>query len=260
MRTSSAMSMSTVHGGESDSGDPAPALRPPAAAELATALALGDYGRAAAVECSAALRVEIVQAERASGRQEPDFASRAMTCMAIALAQRGNLHDAIAMLNAEVRTAKELSEQLSGQGCNPSERAVLEQCLVGPDREETYDSNKETVRDELFDLFGVWIGLSLMPACLHFLRSVNGSAPSVRPCAHMVAKRAWRLRWAPTRARVSRCVCASTLMRRVGTHRIYPARPRTPRKRITKRAEKEKEKELGDGARHACTRVRGRPA
>ena len=156
------MSASAV--GEDGSGEQAPALRPPPASELAAALALGDYERAAAVECSAALRVEITLVERASGRHEPEIASRAMTRLAIALGQRGNMDDAIAMLNAEARIAKGLSEQLSGQGCNPAERARLEKCLVRPEREEMYDSVRETVRNELFDLFGIWIGLSLMPA------------------------------------------------------------------------------------------------
>ena len=55
-----------------------------------------------------------------------------MTRMAIALAQRGNMDGAIAKLNAEARAAKGLSEQLSGQGCTPAERARLEQCLVRP--------------------------------------------------------------------------------------------------------------------------------
>ena len=156
------MSASAV--GEDGSGEQAPALRPPPASELAAALALGDYERAAAVECSAALRVEITLVERASGRHEPEIASRAMTRLAIALGQRGNMDDAIAMLNAEARIAKGLSEQLSGQDCNPAERARLEKCLVRPEREEMYDSVRETVRNELFDLFGIWIGLSLMAA------------------------------------------------------------------------------------------------
>lgn len=68
------------------------------------------------------------------------------------------MEDAIAMLNAEARLAKELSEHLAGQGCNPSERAVLEKCLVRPEREDSYILCRETVRNELFDLFGIWIG------------------------------------------------------------------------------------------------------
>jgi hypothetical protein len=126
--------------------------------DLAAALALGDYERAAAVECSTALRVEAAIAERASGRREPVFASRAITSMAIALGRRGQMEDAIAMLNAEARLAKELSEHLAGQGCNPSERAVLEKCLVRAEREDSYILCRETVRNELFDLFGIWIG------------------------------------------------------------------------------------------------------
>ena len=203
--------------------DPAPALRPPP--ELAVALALGDYERAAAVKCSAAMRVQIVQAEQASGRQDADFGSRAMTHMAIALGKRGNMHDAVVMLTSEASMAKGLPEQLSRQACNASERAVLEQCLVGPEREEMYASSSETVRNELFDLFGIWIGLSLMPAC-----------PPDRLSSHLLAFLAIG-------------GCASKLMLRVGIHRIFAARPRTAGERITRTKEKE-----SDGERHACNR------
>ena len=156
--------------------------------DLAAALALGDYERAAAVECSTALRVEAAIAERASGRREPVFASRAITSMAIALGRRGQMEDAIAMLNAEARLAKELSEHLAGQGCNPSERAVLEKCLVRAEREDSYILCRETVRNELFDLFGIWIGSgphtrlpARAPACPR--ACLPGRAPAACPRA-----------------------------------------------------------------------------
>ena len=146
---------------------------------LATALALGDFERAAAVECSAALRVEAAQTERASGRREPDFASRAMTSMAIALGKRGEMDDAIAMLNAEARLVQRLAERLAAQDCIPSERAVLERCLVSPEREDDHESCRETVRNELFDLFGIWVGQFPILACLHAVP--RAGAPACPP-------------------------------------------------------------------------------
>ena len=146
---------------------------------LATALELGDFERAAAVECSAALRVEAAQTERASGRREPDFASRAMTSMAIALGKRGEMDDAIAMLNAEARLVQRLAERLAAQDCIPSERAVLERCLVSPEREDDHESCRETVRNELFDLFGIWVGQFPLLACLHAVP--RAGAPACQP-------------------------------------------------------------------------------
>ena len=256
--------------------------------DLAAALALGDYERAAAVECSTALRVEAAIAERASGRREPVFASRAITSMAIALGRRGQMEDAIAMLNAEARLAKELSEHLAGQGCNPSERAVLEKCLVRPEREDSYILCRETVRNELFDLFGIWIGSgpharlpARAPACP---RACLPARLPAWPCtcpparAPALACRLARLRAclpasqpasqpaSPFRLSVGRWVGSgwpsvgmpafvythATL--RDGTHRLCPARPRGPRKRVDAGGtEKEKDNEHGGDARRGCT-------
>ena len=248
--------------------------------DLAAALALGDYERAAAVECSTALRVEAAMAERSSGRREPVFASRAITSMAIALSRRGQMEDAIAMLNAEARLAKELSEHLAGQGCNPSERAVLEKCLVRAEREDSYILCRETVRNELFDLFGIWIGSgphtrlpARAPACPR--ACLPGRAPARLPArplwpvvlsACVPACQPASQPASPFRLSVGRWVGSgwpsvgmpafvythATL--RDGTHRLCPARPRGPRKRVDAGGtEKEKDNEHGGDARRGCT-------
>jgi hypothetical protein len=132
-----------------------------ARAQLARALMEGDYDRAAAVECSCELRGDVVHAERASARREPVAASRAFTFMAAALVQRGKYPDAVAMLTHEAKIAKDISEDMRSRGCLPTELEVLERCLVRPDREERYEQCRETSRNELYDLFGVWVGSSL---------------------------------------------------------------------------------------------------
>ena len=132
-----------------------------ACAQLACALVEGDYERAAAVECNRKVRSEIVSAERAAARREPAVASRAFTDMATALVKRGKYVDAVELLTTEAKIAKDLSEDMKSGGCLPTELEVLERCLVRPDREDRYEQCRETSRNELYDLFGVWIGSAL---------------------------------------------------------------------------------------------------
>ena len=141
--------------------DPMPPAADRVRAELSAALMERDYERAARVECSSERRLEVVRAERAAAQRdgEPAAASRVFTAMGLALQQQGKFADAVAMLAEEAILARTLSLDLRRACCVPAdELEVLDLCLVRPEREQKYEQDRETTRDELFDLFGVWIG------------------------------------------------------------------------------------------------------
>ena len=130
--------------------------RPPA--ELYEALRAGQWEQAAAIDCSWQQRVLALQAERAAARREPETASRIFTLMAIALRQQGKLHDAVVMLEQEAEIAKSLAKDV--QDCPPAEYDLIDTCLVRPEQEKLYTC-RETCRNELFDLYGIYVGSTL---------------------------------------------------------------------------------------------------
>ena len=135
---------------------------------MSRALIDGDFARAAAIECSVDARAEAVLAQQAAARRDPEFASRAFTSMVLELQKIGKFADAVALLAVEARIAAERADKLTRQrhGCWQSERDVLEECLVTVDRERSHVEIRETTRNELYDLFGIWIGSSLHGAVL----------------------------------------------------------------------------------------------
>ena len=125
---------------------------------LTQALNDEDFLRAAGVDCCTRTRGAAVSAERAAARGAPESASKAFTLMANALLARGKLPDAVAMLQHEADIASRLGAEM--QDCAPAKQETLEKCLVRPEQEHIHQS-RETCRNELFDLFGIFIGSTL---------------------------------------------------------------------------------------------------
>ena len=123
--------------------------------ELCQALRDRNFERAARMECSWQLCAMALRAERACGSREPEIASKVYTQMAVALWKQGKLPDAIAILEQEAEIAKNLAGMV--QDCPPAEYELLDQCLVRPNQEQT-NKNRETCRNEVFDLYGIFIG------------------------------------------------------------------------------------------------------
>ena len=67
------------------------------------------------------------------------------------MSQLGRFSEAVGVLAEEVAAARTLK-----RGCCAS--AAVLQCLVRPESERKQAQCRETCRNELFDLFGIWIG------------------------------------------------------------------------------------------------------
>jgi hypothetical protein len=118
--------------------------------------------RAAAVAYGPHARLAAAQAERAAARLEPAVASRVFTRLAVALQKQGKVHEAVALLEHEAEIARGLAEnaarclaEKASDSCD-----LIDKCLVRPEQEQLFHC-RETCRNELFDLFGIYIGSSV---------------------------------------------------------------------------------------------------